>query len=175
MNLASRTLTFHWWGIAWLDYSQHCWGLFPLSHEGSGSCSWATADLLLAGWQLCLLSCWDLAAADLFGGSEGCCDTARTAWCPLASRKGVGSWRTWPLPAHMEQRSSFCTGRNTVSWSQGGYLVSYLVQHFCVLWQIAKARDLLPEVAEHHCVSRLTVKTWFSLALRKGEKGKGIF
>lgn len=110
MNLASWMLKFHWRGIAWFDYSEHCWRLFPLSHKGSGSCSWATADLSLAGWQLRLLSCWLWAAAGPVGGSEDSCDAARDAWCPLASRKSVGSWRTWPPSAHVEQRFSFCTG-----------------------------------------------------------------
>lgn len=145
MNFAPWTITFHWQGIAWSDYSKHFWSLFPLGHKGSGSgsCSSATADLSLPGWKLRLLSCWAGAGAGHFGGSQDCCDAARAARCPLAARKGVDSWRTWLLLPHKEQRSSLHWQEHSVlNW--GGYFVSYLVQNFCVLQQIAKTRDLLP-------------------------------
>lgn len=136
-----------------MNQCQPCWRLFPLGCEGSGSCSWATADLALGGWQPRFLSCWDWDAAGPFRGSQDCCDAARAALCSPTSRKGVDSWRTWHLPAHVERRSIFYTGRNTVSGSQDGCLFSYLVQHFCVLWKTAKMRDLLPQVVEYYCVS----------------------
>lgn len=142
MNFGLWTLTFHWQGIAWSDYSKHFWRLFPLGlgGSGSGSCSSAAADLSLPGWKLRLLSCW----AGLSGDSQGCCDAARAVLSRLAARKGIDSWRTWLLLVHKEQRSSFCTDRNTVSWVWGGCFVSYLVKNFCVFWQIANIGDLLP-------------------------------
>lgn len=88
----------------------------------------------LLGWS------WNLA----FWRQPGLLWCCQSCTLSFATRKGIDSWRTWLLLAQKEQRSSFCTDRNIVSWIWGGCFVSYLVQNFCVLWQTAKTRDLLP-------------------------------
>lgn len=168
MNFALWTVTFHWQGIAWSDYSKCFWRLFLLGLRGCGSdcSSSAAAALSVPAWKLHLLSCWP--GAGPLGGSQGCCDAARAALSPPTAGKGVGSWRTWIPLAHKVQRSSFCIDRNVVSRIWGGCFVSHLVQHFCVLWQ-----------RQEICSTgwwNITVcpgwqsKIWFLLALRRGEQ-----
>lgn len=177
MNFAPWTVTFHWQGIAWSHYSKHFWSLFPLGHKGSGSdsCSSAAADLSLPGWKLHLLSCWAGAGAGSFGGSQDCCDAARAASCPLAARKGVDSWRTWLLLPHKEQRSSFCIDRNTVSWIGVGILFLTWCRISVSFGRKQRQGICSPKWLNTTVFPGWQPKTWFLLALRRGEKRKESF